>query len=99
MQEEEVAGFVPAVGNLWLAAPEHTHTLTHTQTQAVALLLLAFVSCFFFYSSCGAAELRSDLIKMIILGQNQSAKKLRFLVIIPLLCINIPPCVNRLPLL
>lgn len=24
MQEKEAAGFVPVVGNLWLAAPEHT---------------------------------------------------------------------------
>lgn len=37
MQEEEAAGFVPVVGNLWLAAHTHTHTLFH----------LTFVSSFF----------------------------------------------------
>lgn len=42
MQEEEAAGFVPVVGNLWLTAPEHTHM------HRVALLLLTFVSRFFF---------------------------------------------------
>lgn len=26
MQEKEAAGFVPVVGNLWLAAPKNTHT-------------------------------------------------------------------------
>ncbi len=62
MQQEEAAGFVPAEGNLWLAAPE--------QTQAqFALLHLTFVSSFFFLASfllsgC-RAEIRFDLIFFI----------------------------------
>lgn len=69
MQEEEAAGFVPVMGNLWLAAPEHTHM------HRVALLLLTFVSRFFFLDlfllwSC-RAEIRFDF--MFCSGAGQSA--------------------------
>lgn len=51
MQEEEAAGFVPAVGNLWLAAPEHT--LTHSAGFVAPRSSLAIIPPGF------AADLRS----------------------------------------
>lgn len=61
MQEEEDAGFVPLVGNLWLAACEHTLTHSHTELHCCSTLLFPAFP-FWICSSSGAAELRSDQI-------------------------------------
>lgn len=105
MQEEEAAGFVPVVGNLWLAAPEHTHTCTELHCCS-SLLFPGFSS--WTCSSSGAAELRSDFISGFVQEQikNTTAETksdqiwrpealqrfLAFLIIILILHINIYAC-------